>query len=117
MNEGRIRDKIRSFISIAHDIRTPVTLIKAPLSELEAQEGLPEQGKKTVAVAMKNVEKLMGMITQLLELQITELHAEECLKVSPYDIKAYLEEKMAEFHLAAMQKSVGIELEVEPDIP
>lgn len=56
MNEGRIRDKIRSFISIAHDIRTPVTLIKAPLSELEAQEGLPEQGKKTVAVAMKNVE-------------------------------------------------------------
>lgn len=117
MNEGRIRDKIRSFISIAHDIRTPVTLIKAPLSELEAQEGLPEQGKKTVAVAMKNVEKLMGMITQLLELQKTELHAEECLKVSPYDIKAYLEEKMAEFHLAAMQKSVGIELEVEPDMP
>ena len=44
VNEGRIRDKIRSFISIAHDIRTPVTLIKAPLSELEAQEGLPEQG-------------------------------------------------------------------------
>ncbi len=117
VNEGRIRDKIRSFISIAHDIRTPVTLIKAPLSELEAQEGLPEQGKKTVAVAMKNVEKLMGMITQLLELQKTELHAEECLKVSPYDIKAYLEEKMAEFHLAAMQKSVGIELEVEPDMP
>ena len=37
VNEGRIRDKIRSFISIAHDIRTPVTLIKAPLSELEAQ--------------------------------------------------------------------------------
>ena len=64
-----------------------------------------------------NVEKLMGMITQLLELQKTELHAEECLKVSPYDIKAYLEEKMAEFHLAAMQKSVGIELEVEPDMP
>ena len=116
VNEGRIRDKIRSFISIAHDIRTPVTLIKAPLSELEAQEGLPEQGKKTVAVAMKNVEKLMGMITQLLELQKTELHAEECLKVSPYDIKAYLEEKMAEFHLAAMQ-NVGIELEVEPDMP
>lgn len=117
VNEGRIKDKIRSFISIAHDIRTPVTLIKAPLSELEAQEGLPEQSRKIVAVAMKNVEKLMGMITQLLELQKTELHAEECLKVSPYDIKAYLEEKMVEFHLAAMQKSIGMELEVEPDMP
>lgn len=97
MNEGRIRDKIRSFISIAHDIRTPVTLIKAPLSELEAQEGLPEQGKKTVAVAMKNVEKLMGMITQLLELQKTELHAEECLKVSPTDPLRLIWRKKAEF--------------------
>ena len=116
VNEGRIRDKIRSFISIAHDIRTPVTLIKAPLSELEAQEGLPEQGKKTVAVAMKNVEKLMGMITQLLELQKTELHA-ECLKVSPYDIKAYLEEKIAEFHMAVLQKGVEIQLKAEADMP
>ena len=51
--------------------------------------------------------KLMGMITQLLELQKTELHAEECLKVSPYDIKAYLEEKMAEFHLAPCRRASG----------
>ena len=116
-NEDRIKDKIRSFISIAHDIRTPVTLIKAPLSELETQEELPEESKKSVAVAVKNVEKLLAMITQLLDLQKTELHAEECLRVSRYDIKAYLEEKMAEFHLAAMQKGVDLLLEVDPDMP
>lgn len=116
-NEDRVKEKIRSFISIAHDIRTPVTLIKAPLSELEAQKGLPEESRKTVAVAAKNVEKLLGMITQLLDLQKTELHAEECLKVSQYDIKAYLEEKVAEFHLAAMQKGVEMQLEVEQDMP
>lgn len=116
-NEDRIKDKIRSFISIAHDIRTPVTLIKAPLSELEAQKDLPEESRKTVAVAVKNVEKLLAMITQLLDLQKTELHAEECLKVSQYDIRAYLEEKMAEFHLTAMQKGVELMLEVEPDMP
>lgn len=116
-NEDRIKDKIRSFISIAHDIRTPVTLIKAPLSELEAQQGLPEESKKTVAVAVRNVEKLLSMITQLLDLQKTELHAEECLKVSLYDSQAYLEEKMAEFHLATLQKGVGLQLEVAPDMP
>lgn len=116
-NEDRVKEKIRSFISIAHDIRTPVTLIKAPLSELEAQKGLPEESRKTVAVAAKNVEKLLGMITQLLDLQKTEMHAEECLKVSQYDIKSYLEEKVAEFHLAAMQKGVEMQLEVEPDMP
>ena len=97
-NEDRVKEKIRSFISIAHDIRTPISLIKAPLSELEAQRELPEESKKIVSVAVKNTEKLLSMVTQLLDLQKTELHA-ECLKVSPYDIKAYLEEKIAEFHM------------------
>lgn len=115
-NEDKIKEKIRSFISIAHDIRTPITLIKAPLSELEAQEELPEESKRTVGVAVKNVEKLLTMVTQLLDLQKAELHAEH-LKVSQYDIKTYLEEKMAEFHLTAMQKGVELQLEVEPDMP
>ncbi|WP_418696817.1 hybrid sensor histidine kinase/response regulator transcription factor [Bacteroides sp.] len=115
-NEDKVKEKIRSFISIAHDIRTPVTLIKAPLSELETQEELPEASKKTVAVAAKNVEKLLSMITKLLDLQKAEMHA-ECLKLSRYDIKAYLEEKMAEFRLAAMQKGVELQLEVESGMP
>ena len=115
-NEDRVKEKIRSFISIAHDIRTPISLIKAPLSELEAQRELPEESKKTVAVAVKNAEKLLSMVTQLLDLQKTELHA-ECLKVSPYDIKAYLEEKIAEFHMAVLQKGVEIQLKAEADMP
>lgn len=61
---------------------------------------------------MKNAEKLLSMVTQLLDLQKTELHA-ECLKVSPYDIKAYLEEKIAEFHMAVLQKGVEIQLKTE----
>ncbi|MBS6238538.1 MAG: response regulator [Bacteroides sp.] len=115
-NEDRVKEKIRSFISIAHDIRTPISLIKAPLSELEAQRELPEESKKIVAVAVKNAEKLLSMVTQLLDLQKTELHA-ECLKVSPYDIKAYLEEKIAEFHMAVLQKGVEIQLQAEADMP
>lgn len=91
-------------------------LIKAHLSELEAQRELPEESKKTVAVAVKNAEKLLSMVTQLLDLQKTELHA-ECLKVSPYDIKAYLEEKIAEFHMAVLQKGVEIQLKAEADMP
>jgi len=116
LNEDKVKEKIRFFISIAHDIRTPVTLIKAPLSELEVQPELPDESRKTVAVAAKNVEKLLSMITQLLNLQKMELHA-ECLKVSQYDIKSYLEEKMAEFRLAAMQKGIELQLEVEKDMP
>lgn len=116
-SEDRIKEKIRCFISIAHDILTPVTLIKAPLSELETQPELPEKSRKNVAVAVKNAEKLLTMINRLLDLQKTELYAEQPLKVSLCDIKSYLEEKIAAFHLAAVQKSVDLQLEVEPHMP
>ncbi|MDY5238741.1 ATP-binding protein [Bacteroides helcogenes] len=114
LNEDRIKDKIRSFVSIAHDIRTPVTLIKAPLNELEAQEGLPEESRRTLGVAVRNVEKLMAMIAQLIDLQRKERQAEKCLEVSCYHIEDYLKEKIAEFRLIALQKGVKLQLEVEP---
>lgn len=114
--EERIKEKINSFISIAHDIRTPVSLIKAPLSELEARNDLSEESRKGVSVAVKNVDRLFSMITQLLDLQKVELDSEN-LKVAQYDIKAYLEEKLAEFRLASMQKGVEMYLEVEDGMP
>jgi len=39
----------------------------------------------------------------------------EC--VCTYDIKAYLEEKIAEFHMAVLQKGVEIQLKAEADMP
>ena len=44
VNEGRIRDKIRSFISIAHDIRTPVTLIKGSAERAQSAGGTSGAG-------------------------------------------------------------------------
>lgn len=39
-------EKIRFFINTAHDIRTPLTLIKAPLEEVEEREQLSEKEKQ-----------------------------------------------------------------------
>lgn len=36
-------EKIRFFINTAHDIRTPLTLIKAPLEEIADRETLSDQ--------------------------------------------------------------------------
>lgn len=36
--------KYTSFINTAHDIRTPLTLIKAPLEELREKEELSKEG-------------------------------------------------------------------------
>lgn len=116
VREDKIRERIHSFIGVAHDIRTPVALIKAPLSELEVQDDLPEESKKKLAIAMKNAEKLFTMITQLLELQKVEAHPEH-LEVTWYDIKEYMEDKLSAFRMAAAQKEIELYLEVDSEMP
>ena len=110
--EYRVQEKINSFISIAHDIRTPVTLIKAPLSELENEEGLPENSRKNIAMATRNVEKLLNMITQLLDLQKMDFSSTP-LELTTCDIHSYLQEKKAEFESNAQQKGITLQLEID----
>ena len=114
--DEKIREKIHSFISIAHDIRTPISLIKAPLSELEMQQDLSEENRKKVTVATRNTEKLFEMINQLLDLQKAEQHPDS-LKVALYDVTVYMKEKITDFRIAATQKGIDLQLEVQPDMP
>ncbi len=116
ITEYNANEKIRAFINIAHDIRTPITLIKAPLTELQAKDGLPEESKKSLSIATKNAEKLFSMVTQLLDLQKAELHPEK-LKISQQDIYSYMEEKIADFQMAAQQKGLELSLDIEPGFP
>ncbi|WP_321332497.1 ATP-binding protein [uncultured Bacteroides sp.] len=115
ISENRIKDKIRLFIGFAHDIRTPVTLIKAPLSELDGKEDIPEKYKKNISVAVKNVDKLFEMLTQLLNLQKVETH-QEGLDITLNDIGEYLRDKISEFRIAARHKGLDIVLQIEPNM-
>lgn len=116
VRESRIKERIDSFIGMAHDIRTPVALIKAPLSELETQSDLTEESRKKLSVAMKNVEKIFAMIAKLLELQKVETHS-ECLEVVWCDIKEYMEERLSAFRIVASQKGIELYLEVDSEMP
>lgn len=46
-------EKIRFFINTAHDIRTPLTLIKAPLEELSEKENLTPSGRSNMNTAIR----------------------------------------------------------------
>ncbi len=116
IEEHQARERIRSFIHLAHDIRIPVTLIKAPLSELEAHEQLSDQGRKSLSMAMTNTDKLFTMVTRLLDLQKTEVQTDK-MYFTRHDPYSYLQEKAANFGTAAARKNLDLQLDTEPDVP
>lgn len=68
LEQKNSEERIRFFINMAHDIRTPITLIKAPLNELEGEQ-LSEEGRDALSLAKINLEKLFNLVTQLLDFQ------------------------------------------------
>lgn len=109
--EARDSDqKIRFFINVAHDIRIPLTLIKAPLNEIE-QEPLTENAKSALTLAKRNTEKLLNMVTQLLDFQKIEREAMS-LQVEETAIFAFINNLISNFELLAHEKGIHIHTEL-----
>lgn len=61
------KSKINFFTDIAHEIRTPVSLIVAPLEEVIASGEGTEQTRRNLMMIEKNCNRLNVLITQLLD--------------------------------------------------
>ena len=78
-------EKTRFFINTAHDIRTPLTLIKAPLEELFEKESFSDRGKKRMKIALRNVDVLLRLTTNLINFERTDVYSSE-LFIAQYDL-------------------------------
>ncbi len=64
--------KISFFTNIAHEIRTPVSLIKAPLENIVNSTQCPPEAKENLQVIERNTEKLLVLVNQLLDFRKIE---------------------------------------------
>lgn len=113
MEKKHFQEKIQFFINTAHDIRTPVALIMAPLCDLSRNANWSEKEKKYLQIARNNTEKLSKMIEQLLEFQRIEGTYLK-LNVGEYDLKQYLKDKVAYFLPMCENKRITMHLQL-PD--
>ena len=65
--------KIDFFINIAHEIRTPLTLIKNPLERLLKSDKIGEKENNSLLLMDKNVSRLLSLVNQLLDFRKTEI--------------------------------------------
>ncbi len=106
-------DKIKFFVNTAHDIRTPVTLIMAPLEDLNRVTGLSDKVLYYLELARNNTQKLHAIITQLLEFEKVDTTRQKT-SLYPLNINSILAEEMVSFQPLCDNKQLHLRLNL-PD--
>lgn len=102
------QEKINFFIHTAHDIRTPLTLIKAPLGEILNNEQLSEQGIVNINLALQNTDNLSTLTNNLMNFQKEEMYSSKVL-VTKTELKEYLSQYLVQFKNYATQKGIDLQ--------
>lgn len=98
-------ERTQFFINTAHDIRTPLTLIKAPLEELLCEEGLTENVIMRTKTALKNIEILVNQVNNLINFERADVYSSE-LCVAEYELSSYMSEVYNGFSTYAAIKHI-----------
>jgi len=109
-------EKIQFFTNIAHDLKTPLTLIKSPLMSLDSKDYINNLDKKLIQIALNNVDKLSNHFSQLLDFQKGELKKLQ-LQIDKHDIMQHLKKTVSYFEPLIEKKKLKIEIiSEEPEI-
>ncbi|MBE6287673.1 MAG: response regulator [Mediterranea massiliensis] len=100
-------EKINFFVNTAHDLRTPLTLIKAPLEEMEQQEPLSERGRESIYTALRNVNALLRLTTNLITFERADNYNNQ-LMIAEYELNSYMQELIQAFQGYAATKQLEL---------
>ena len=107
LKQEHTEEKVRFFTNTAHDIRTSLTLIKAPVEELSKEKNLTESGKYYLNLAIEQARQLNSVVTQLMDFQKVDI-GKEHLMLSMTDVVKLV--SIRKELLASYAKSKNIEL-------
>lgn len=103
--------KIEFFTNVAHEIRTPLTLIKSPLEKILKSNDHSKFLNENLAIMSKNTTRLLDLVNQLLDFRRTEI---EDVKLSfvKTDLKPLINHMFSRFSQAIQERSLEVTLEV-----
>lgn len=108
LKQRHAEDKIRFFTNIAHDIRTSLTLINAPIEELNKEKHLSDKGHYYLDLAAEQSGRLSFVATQLLDFQKVDVGKGQVFLVMA-DVVQLVSRRVMMFEAAARKKNVSLE--------
>ena len=106
-------EKINFFVNTAHNIRTPLSLVLAPLVDLSKDSHLSEKSRAFLDMAQRNGNKLLKMVTELLDFQKVE-QSVELVRLQDVELPMFLRLQVEKFIVAAQEKHIHLSLEACP---
>jgi len=106
LKQKHAEEKIRFFTNTAHDIRTSLTLIKAPVEELSKETGLSPSGNYFLKLAIDQTRQLTSVINQLMDFQKVDIGKEQLL-LSDVDIVKLVKTRILMFKSLADSKNIS----------
>ncbi len=103
------KSKIEFFTNIAHEIRTPVSLIKAPLEEIISSGDGNTETKQNLSIINKNSERLNVLINQLLDFRKMDA-AEYTINPYKFDVTKHLYELYERFKKTAQRQNIDFQI-------
>lgn len=102
-------DKINFFVNTAHNIRTPLSLVLAPLADLAKDTTLGDKSRKFLEMALCNGDKLLRMVSELLDFQKmavvkTQVHMQKV------ELSVLLRQQVDKFQMSAQEKHLNLRL-------
>lgn len=102
--------KLRYFTNISHDLRTPLTLIEGPVSEMLQDDSMTERNRDYLSLIHNNTRRMLTLVNQILDfrkIQNSKMH----LLIERMDLKAELTEVMADFRYMADDHRIDFSLQ------
>lgn len=112
MKQYHTEEKVRFFTNMAHEIRTAITLIKAPIEEI-SRKNFTETDNKYLDIASEQARRLSSTVTHLLDFQKADIGKEQlCLKM--VDVVELIEHSRLMFDSFAKSKAIELLFTAEP---
>lgn len=108
LKQKHTEEKIRFFTNTAHDIRTSLTLIKAPIEELSKEENHTSTGRYFLNIAKEQANRLSSVVTQLMDFQKVDIGKGQ-LSFRMVDVVQLISNRTSMFESLANNKKIKIQ--------
>ncbi len=107
------QEKIDFFVNTAHNIRTPLTLVLAPLKDIAADKGMSQRSHQFLDMAMENGNRLLTMFSQLLDFQKASQKGRD-FHPQLLDATTYVQQLAHKFMVVATDSGITLMTDVPP---